>query len=104
MLRPITPVKSAAVACAVTSARVALPDANTIVIKNTSAIRVAVAFGDSTVTAALPTTSFAAGCHLIAPGEVAAFTVPYQTTGSTYLAYISASGTPTLDLTVGEGQ
>ncbi len=103
--KPMTPQFSAALGCTTSSQVIALPLAgeNTVEFSGDSLIDIYVAFGPTNaVVAATPTTSFARDCHVIRAG-----TLPKRVTpppNAQYLAYKSASGTPTLHVTQGWGQ
>lgn len=101
--KPMTPKSSAALACTTSSQVIALPypGENTVELIGDASIAIYVAFGRSTVTAAAPSTSFAADCHPVVGTVVRSFT---PSPGDTHMAYRSASATPTLLVTQGFGQ
>lgn len=103
--KPMTPQFSAALGCTTSSQVIALPLAgeNTCEFSGDASIDIYIAFGaTSAVVAATPGAAFARDCHVIRAGSVPKrFTPPPE---ARYLAYKSASGTPTLHVTQGFGQ
>ena len=99
------PIASVRVDCSTTSKRVALPaDGKHVRIYNNTGSLAWVNLGTSTVTAAIPAADTAGPGFPLAPYSVELFREnPSSATPTTHIAVILATGTGTINVTVGEG-
>lgn len=106
MLNPFTPGSTVAMTVTTTSTRVALPNSpasrsRTIVVKEVLGAEGAfIAFGDSTVTAALPSGSTPVQGYPVGAGSKDVLTIP---PGVTHLAAIAAADGAQISATIGDG-